>query len=425
MPLTENILKKRTGIVLLIFLAAVISAAVWFIISSVFEFSLTIYIYIIIIICPCISVLAIPAILKTAIGILTKNGILLKNKQLFESIEKIQIIAFEKTGIITEGKPEIIDLIIGNSEWGIGNWKESKEINDNFLQLAASAEKRSEDPLGLAIVNEAEKRKLSLHEIKDLNIFSGLGIETNVIIPNSNSINGVPVLIGNKRLMLKKNIILGKFDNISDRLSNEGKNPVFVALHGKIAGIIVLNDIIKTNTNSAIEKIYKIGIDIILITEENRETSEAIAKKSGIKRVISEVLPQDKNVIIKNLQTGNKKVTMIGFSKNDVYALNQADIAIAFSSSSDSVKKAADITLTSNDLMDFFILFNLSKNANRLVKQNLFWVFIYNALVIPLSGGLLYIFGGLFINPVFTAGVIFLSSMSILLNFLKLKLLKK
>ncbi|MCL2720011.1 MAG: copper-translocating P-type ATPase [Treponema sp.] len=396
--------------------------------QSALEFSLTIFICILVISCPCALGLATPTAVIVATGKGAENGILIKSGQSLETAGKTQVIVFDKTGTITEGKPEVSDIIIGNSEWGVGNWKDSKEINENFLKIAAAAEKGSEHPLGQSIVREAEKQGLgqSLSEIniKDFKAIPGFGIEANAVLPIISSNNIVSVLIGNKRLMQKRNIVLGKLDDVSDRLALEGKTPIFVALYGKIAGIIALADVIKTNTKSAIEKIYRSGIDIVMVTGDNRKTSDAIAKEAGIKRVISEVLPQDKLTIIKNLQTGNKKVAMVGDGINDAPALAQADIGIAIGSGTDVAIEAADIILMRNDPMDVPAVINLSKKSLRIIKQNLFWAFGYNILGIPVAAGFLYLFGGPLLNPMFAAAAMSLSSLSVLLNTLRLKLIK-
>ncbi|MCL2801416.1 MAG: heavy metal translocating P-type ATPase [Treponema sp.] len=394
---------------------AVLSGIAWFAAVS-FEFALSIFISVLVIACPCALGIAAPIAVMTAAGKGAKNGVLFKNGQALEIAGKIQTIVFDKTGTITEGKPIVTDIILGNSAWGAGNWKDSAEIKENFLQLAASAEKGSEHPLGQAIVNEAEKLGITTIKADVFASMPGYGIKAEV--------NGIPVLAGNKKLLEKYNIPLGKLEIVSDRIATEGKTPVYVVIHGKIAGIIAIADTLKKNSKKAVERIYKMGIDIVMITGDNRKTADAIAKEAGIKRVVSEVFPQDKLTIIKNLQAGIRKVAMIGDGINDAPALAQADIGIAIGNGADAAVEAADIVLMRNDPLDVLTAVNLSKSSIRIIKQNLALAFGYNILGIPIAAGVLHLFGGPLLNPMFAAAAMSLSSISVLLNTLRLKQVK-
>jgi len=384
--------------------------------KSAVEFSLSIFISVLVIACPCALGLATPAAVITGCGKGAQNGILIKSGEALETAGKIHIIAFDKTRTITEGKLDITDIVIGNKEWGAGNWKEDKEIEDNFLALVAAAEKNSEHPLGNAIVRAAEERKLKIPAAEKFKAYLGLGIAA--VIDNS------LILAGNKKFIQSYNIDLGKLEGLADKLAEEGKTNIFIAIHKKIAGIISISDTIKKNSKEAMEKIYKSGIDIVMITGDTRRTAETIAKEAGIKRVISEVFPQDKATIIKNLQAGEKIVAMVGDGINDAPALASADIGIAVSNGTDAAMEASDIVLIKNDPLDVIKAVNLSKRVIKTIKQNLFWAFGYNVLGIPIAAGVLYIFGGPLLNPMFAAAAMSLSSISVLLNALRLKNIK-
>ena len=406
---------------------AFLSSLVWFTVTSAglinlpegkhaLEFSLTIFISVLVIACPCALGLATPAAVMAGTGKGAQNGILIKSGEALETAGKIHTIAFDKTGTITEGKLDVIDIIIENNEWGKGKLKEMFNSEDNFLLLAAASEKRSEHPLGNAIVRAAENKNLQIPEVNDFKAFPGLGIEA--------VIEGTFVLAGNKKLMESRGIVPGKLESIADKFGEEGKTSVFIAINKNISGIISVSDVIKKNSKDAVEKIYKSGIDVVMITGDTEKTAQTISKEAGIKRVISEVFPQEKAAIIKNLQAENKKVAMVGDGINDAPALAQADIGIAISSGTDAAIEAADIVLIKNDPMDVIKAINLSKRTIRTIKQNLFWAFGYNVLGIPIAAGALYLFGGPLLNPMFAAAAMSLSSVSVLLNALRLKTIK-
>jgi len=381
--------------------------------KSALEFSLTIFISVLVIACPCALGLATPIAIMAAAGKGAKKGILIKNGHSLETAGKIQTIVFDKTGTITEGRPEVTDVIVGNSEWGVSVWENVPDVYNNFLQYAAAAEKRSEHPLGQAIVRAAEKKGLQIPEIDQFTAIPGYGIKS--------IIKKTTVLAGNKKFMEQNNIDFGKLEDIYNKLTFEGKTPIFVAISEKIAGIIAAADVIKNNSKHAIQKCYKMGIDVVMLTGDNKQVSELIAKAIGIKKIIPEVMPQDKIAIIKKLQDESKKVAMVGDGINDAPALAQADIGIAIGSGTDAAIEAADIVLIKNNLEDVPEAINLSKRTLRIIKQNLFWAFCYNAIGIPIAAGVLYIFGGPLLNPMFAAAAMSLSSLSVVLNALRIK----
>jgi len=398
-------------------LIALLAGISWYAIAqSGLEFALTIFISVLVIACPCALGLATPTAVMTGTGKGAENGILIKSGQALEIAGNIDTIIFDKTGTITEGRLVVTDIVLGNSSWGVGNWKDSMDIHDRFLQLAAAAEKVSEHPLGQAIVREAEKRSFELPEVTEFVAISGQGIKA--------AVDDIPVFAGNKLFMEKNNIALGQLEAIYDRIASERKTPVLFSIHGKIAGVIAVADVIRKTSKDAVLKLRRMGIDVIMLTGDNRITAGSIAKEAGIENVISEVLPNDKISEIKKLQAKGKKVAMVGDGINDAPALAQADVGIAIGSGTDVAIETASIVLMKNDPVDVVSAVRLSRRTIRVIKQNLFWAFGYNVIGIPIAAGLLYIFGGPLLNPMFAAAAMSLSSISVLLNALRLKLLK-
>jgi Cu+-exporting ATPase len=284
------------------------------------------------------------------------------------------------------------------------------------LQLAASAEKGSEHPLGEAIVRGAEKQGLEIKKLDSFNAIPGHGIEV--------VIDGKQILLGNRKLMTDRGISLAQLKDRSDRLASEGKTPMYVSVENNLAGIIAVADVVKESSAKAIKTLHKMGIEVAMITGDNIRTAEAIAKQVGIDRVLAEVLPQDKASEVKKLQQEGKKVAMVGDGINDAPALAQADIGIAIGSGTDVAMESADIVLMRSDLMDVPTAIQLSKSTIRNIKQNLFWAFGYNVAGIPIAAGLLHAFGGPLLNPVFAAAAMSMSSVSVLTNALRLKRFK-
>jgi Cu+-exporting ATPase len=342
---------------------------------------------------------------------------------------------------------------VWSGEWGLGNSEKGKNT-DLFIQLVAAAEKNSEHPLASAIVREAEKRDLDLPPVTDFKAIPGRGIEAKILITTentefhggkndyrnknsvslcdlpsvlsrgSNSLNSISIIVGNRKLMDESGISLTELELVPDRLAGEGKTPMYVALNGKAVGIVAVADVLKPSSKEAIERLHKMGIEVAMITGDNKKTANAIAKQVGIDRVLSEVLPQDKSAEVKKLQDEGRKVAMVGDGINDAPALAQADTGIAIGSGTDVAMESADIVLMRSDLLDVPTAINLSKRTIRNIKQNLFWAFGYNVLGIPIAAGVLYLFGGPLLNPVFAAAAMSLSSVSVLTNALRLKRFK-
>jgi Cu+-exporting ATPase len=402
--------------------------------KSTLEFALTIFISVLVIACPCALGLATPTAIMVGTGKGAENGILIKGGEALETAHKINTIVFDKTGTITEGKPEVTDVIVPRKRT-----EEEGEVSpslqtptafsatpsagdtpatpppspEDLLQIAASAEKGSEHPLGEAIVRGAQHQGRALFAAERFQAITGRGIEA--------VIKGVTVLAGNRKLMDERGVSLAELETESDRLAGEGKTPMYVALDGKLAGIVAVADVLKKSSRAAIESLHNMGIEVAMITGDNKKTAAAIAMQVGIDRVLSEVLPQDKSAEVKNLQDEGRKVAMVGDGINDAPALAQADIGIAIGSGTDVAMESADIVLMRSDLMDVSTAITLSKRTIRTIKQNLFWAFGYNVLGIPIAAGVLYLFGGPLLNPIFAAAAMSMSSVSVLTNALRLK----
>ncbi|MCL2066960.1 MAG: heavy metal translocating P-type ATPase [Treponema sp.] len=402
-----------------VFVIATVAGIAWFMASGSAAFALSIFITVLVISCPCALGLATPTAIMVGTGKGAENGILIKGGEALEITHKINTIVFDKTGTITEGKPRVTDVIV-TGDWGPGNGETF------FLQLAASAEKGSEHPLGQAIVQEAEKRGLGLLPVNDFKAIPGRGVEAVIDTTSSSASHPSPVtiLIGNRKLMIERGVSLSALDAQSDRLADEGKTPMYAALDGKLAGIAAVADVVKAGSGKAIEHLHKMGIEVVMITGDNKKTAAAIAKQVGIDHVLAEVLPSDKSHEIKKIKNEGKKVAMVGDGINDAPALVQADIGIAIGSGTDVAMESADIVLMRSDLMDVPTAINLSKQTIRTIKQNLFWAFAYNTLGIPVAAGLLYLFGGPLMSPMFAAAAMSLSSVSVVSNALRLKRFK-
>ncbi|MCL1874359.1 MAG: cadmium-translocating P-type ATPase [Clostridiales bacterium] len=388
-----------------VFAIALIAAAGWFVAAEDFKFSLTVFISVLVIACPCALGLATPAAIMVGTGKGAENGILIKGGEALEMTHKIQIIIFDKTGTLTEGKPQITDLITAKGT-------DKKKL----LQLAASAEQGSEHPLGAAIIKGAEKERLDLLPVRDFTALTGRGIRC--------FIDDQEILAGNRKMMEEEEIPLSDLQAEAARLAAEGKTPMFISIDKKPAGIIAVADVVKPSSIEAVKSLIDMGIEVAMITGDNKSTAGAIGKQVGIERVLSEVLPQDKSAQIKKLQAGGKIVAMVGDGINDSPALAQADIGIAIGSGTDIAMESADIVLMHSDLGDVPKAIRLSKATIRNVKQNLFWAFGYNTAGIPLAAGLLHIFGGPLLSPAFAAAAMSLSSVSVLTNALRLRKFK-
>jgi len=382
---------------------ATISGLAWYFLGQEsWAFALSITISVLVIACPCALGLATPTAIMVGTGKGAENGVLIKSGDALEETHKVQTIVFDKTGTITEGKPVVTDIKAFNGADA-----------DDILQVAASAEVGSEHPLGEAIVAEAKDRKLTLTPSQDFQAIPGHGLQV--------SLNNQIVLLGNSKLMTDHNIDLSVARAVADQLAAEGKTPMFVGVDGQLLGIIAVADTVKENSVAAIQKLHRMGIEVAMITGDNKGTAEAIAKQVGIDRVFSEVLPEDKANEVKKLQDEGLHVAMVGDGINDAPALAQANVGIAIGSGTDVAIESADIVLMRSDLMDVPTAVELSRATITNIKQNLFWAFAYNTVGIPVAMGILYLFGGPLLSPMFAGAAMSLSSVSVLLNALRLK----
>ena len=383
---------------------AVISSIVWAISGKGLEFSLTIFIAVLVIACPCALGLATPTAIMVGTGKGAENGILIKSGVALEGAHKINTVVFDKTGTITEGKPKVTDIITkGLSE-------------DELLRYASSAEKGSEHPLGEAIVVAGVERGLELFEIASFKSVPGEGIVT--------LINDKNILIGNNKLMKNNNIDINSVENDVKLLASQGKTPMYMVIDGTLAGVIAVADTLKANSKKAVEALHKLGIEVVMLTGDNEKTAQAIAKEVGIDKVVSDVLPGDKANEVKRLQDEGKNVAMVGDGINDAPALAMANIGIAIGSGTDVAIESADIVLMRSDILDVVGAIQLSKATIKNIKENLGWAFGYNTLGIPVAMGILYAFGGPLLNPMIAAFAMSFSSVSVLLNALRLKRFK-
>ncbi len=386
------------GIALIAFLA-------WFITGHSLVFSLTIFISVLVIACPCALGLATPTAIMVGTGKGAEYGVLIKGGEALEMTHKVDTIIFDKTGTITEGNPTVTDVIMAD-----GTEKEY------LLKIVASVEKGSNHPLGRAIIKEYEKSDSTFLKVTNFETLPGYGIDSYIDDKN--------LLIGNKNLMNDKKIDLGKIEVDGERLSNDGKTLIYVAINGKIAGLFAVADVVKSGSLEVIKKIKSMGIKVGMITGDNEKTAKAIAKQVDIDYVLSEVLPEDKSSEIKKLQSSGSRVAFVGDGINDAVALVQADVGIAIGSGTDVAIESADIVLIKGDLTDVTTAIELSRATIRNIKQNLFWAFGYNVIGIPIAAGVLHIFGGPLLNPIFAAAAMSLSSLSVLTNALRLKWFK-
>jgi len=365
-------------------------------------FALLNFVAVMIIACPCALGLATPTAVMVGTGKGAENGILIKGGESLETAHKVTTIVFDKTGTLTKGEPDVTDVI------ALAPFSE-----DDVLKFAAAAERSSEHPLGEAIARKARESAFILPEAKNFRALEGLGIEA--------EIDDRSVLIGNEKLMEQRGIVSSPLFEKARALSLEAKTPVYLAVDGQLAGLLAIADPLKDDSPRAVERLKRLGLDVIMLTGDNRRTAEAIARKAGIERVIPELMPADKVGEIKRLQQAGKKVAMVGDGINDAPALAQADVGIAIGSGTDVAMEAADITLIKEDLNGVANAIELSQRTIRTIKQNLFWAFIYNAIGIPVAAGVLFPFFGVLLNPILASAAMAFSSVSVVSNSLRLR----
>jgi Cu+-exporting ATPase len=366
-----------------------------------FTFALLNFIAVLIIACPCAMGLATPTAIMVGTGKGAEHGILFKSAESLERAQKIDTIVLDKTGTLTRGEPRVTDVIHGGMN------------EEDILFYAGSAEKGSEHPLGKAIVTAARDQDISLEQADEFSALPGHGVRAMV--------KGREILLGNERLMSENKIEFGPLLTDAEKLSLRGKTPMFVAVDRRSAGIIAVADTVKAHSKEAVVKLKDLGLEVVMLTGDNRRTAQAIADELGITRVLSEVLPQDKMKTVKELQAEGKIVAMVGDGINDAPALTQADVGIAIGTGTDVAIEASDVTLIKDDLRVVADAMRLSRRTMQTIKMNLFWAFFYNIIGIPVAAGALYPFFKLLLNPMLASAAMAFSSVSVVSNSLRLR----
>lgn len=382
---------------------SIITFLAWlFIGAKGFVFAFTAMIAVLVIACPCALGLATPTAIMVGTGKGAENGILIKGGEQLENTYKMDTIVLDKTGTLTEGKPSLTDVIPA------GGYDEAE-----VLRLAAIAEVGSEHPLGEAIVRGARDRGIEVVEPEEFYAIPGHGVDARY--------SGKRILLGTRKLLKDNGIDIGHLEDKMSKLEEEGKTAVLVALDDEAIGVVGVADTLKEFSKRAVEEFKKMGLEVIMITGDNKRTAEAIARELGIERVLAEVLPEDKAREIKKLQEEGRFVGMVGDGINDAPALAQADIGIAIGSGTDVAIETGDIVLIRDDLRDVVAAIKLSQKTLSKIKQNLFWAFFYNSLGIPVAAGLLYPFFHILLHPAIAAAAMAMSSVSVVTNSLLLK----
>ncbi|XES76691.1 MAG: heavy metal translocating P-type ATPase [Candidatus Bathyarchaeia archaeon] len=381
-----------------IILTATVSAFVWyFLVGETYIFSLTVFIAVLIVACPCALGLATPTAIMVGVGKGAENGILIKSGEALETAHKLQAVVFDKTGTLTKGEPEVTDIVTDKTF-----------TEKRLLQYAAVAEKNSEHPLGEAIVKKAAIEGIEVEDPQDFNAVPGQGVEVQY--------NGSVVLLGNRKLMEARNVDVSQFEATMSAFEEEGKTAMLLSADGKAAGLIAVADTLKEHSKEAVSALKDMGLEVIMLTGDNQRTAIAIAGQVGVNRVVSEVLPSEKAAEIKRLQGEGKVVAMVGDGINDAPALAQANIGVAVGTGTDVAVETGDIVLIKNDLRDVVVAIQLSQATMRKIRQNLFWAFFYNIILIPLAAGAFYPILHVLFDPVYAAAAMASSSVTVVTN---------
>lgn len=383
---------------------AVISTIIWLLLGYGVEFGISIGIAVLVISCPCALGLATPTAIMTGTGRGAQMGILIKSAECLETAGKINTVVLDKTGTITEGKPYVTDII------------SFKTDEKHFLEIATSVEKLSEHPLARSVVEYGKENNIKNISVSEFLNYSGMGISAKTEYGT--------ILAGNIKLMNKNNIDISKYNDQISKLSNEGKTVLFFAEENNIIGIIAVADIIKESSKTAIKELKNMDINVVMLTGDNKTTAMAIAKECGVKNVVAEVFPQDKEAEIRKLQDNKEFVAMVGDGINDAPALAKADVGIAIGAGTDIAIDSADVVLVKSNLIDIVKLIQLSRKTMKNIKENLFWALIYNSLGIPLAAGVFYSVLGWKLNPMYGAAAMCVSSVCVVMNALRLRTFK-
>jgi Cu+-exporting ATPase len=386
---------------------AIATFVVWFVAAPTearFTTALVEFVSVLIIACPCALGLATPTAILVGTGRGAQSGVLIKGGEALEIAHKLDTVVLDKTGTLTRGRPALTDVIA----------VDDSVSEDDLLRLAGVAERGSEHPLGEAIVRAAEARGLGPSgRAVGFNAVAGHGVEAEV--------EGRRVLLGNAALMKERGVVVNGFDGRAARLAGEGKTPIYAAVDDKFAGVLAVADELKPESKAAVESLKRMGLEVVMMTGDNRGTAEAVARAVGITRVLAEVLPDAKAGEIKRLQGEGRKVGMVGDGINDAPALAQADLGVSIGTGTDVAIEASDVTLVGGDLSGVVAAISLSRATVRTIKQNLFWAFAYNVVGIPVAAGLLYPLTGWLLSPVIASAAMSLSSVSVVANSLRLR----
>jgi Cu+-exporting ATPase len=384
---------------------ALLSGVAWLIGTGDFRLAFTVLISVLIIACPCALGLATPVAVMVGTGRGAQQGILIKGGEALETARKAKVIVLDKTGTVTTGIPVVTDIV------PLSLMDEQK-----LTSLAAGAESRSEHPVAKAVIRFAEEKGITYSGPERFSALPGYGVEA--------SVNGMHVLAGSKRLMTERKVETSEADRAADNLSSQGKTVMYISANGKCLGVIAVADTIRSGSASAIAGMKAMGLEVMMITGDSIQTAKHIAAEAGIENVIAGVLPGDKAGEIRKIRNNGRNVIMVGDGINDAPALATADVGIAIGSGTDVAIEAADVVLIKNDLGDVVRTLKLSHHTIRNIKQNLFWAFFYNIMGIPVAMGLLHLFGGPLLNPMFAAAAMSFSSVSVVWNALRLRNVK-
>lgn len=384
---------------------ALVTAVIWLIAGETPSFALTRAISVLVISCPCALGLATPVAIMVGTGVGAKNGVLFQSAEALENLHNVTSVIMDKTGTVTEGRPVVTDVQTNGIE------------KDELLSLALSLEKRSDHPLADAIVRYAHEQNAVERNVSDFEMIEGQGIRA--------SVEGVPCMAGNERMLLASGLAVpGSMKELSAKFAAAGKTPLFFAANRKVAGVFAVADILKPTSRAAVQTLEKMNIEVTLLTGDNKKTAAAIASELGVREVIAEVLPQDKERIVREKQAADRKVAMVGDGINDAPALARADVGIAIGAGTDVAISSADVVLMKSDLMDAVDAIRLSRQTIRNIRQNLFWAFFYNCIGIPIAAGALWVPFGIKLSPMIGAAAMSLSSVCVVSNALRLRFFK-
>ena len=404
-PIAKLADKVAGGFVPVVMCIALVTAVIWLLAGETPSFALTRAISVLVISCPCALGLATPVAIMVGTGVGAKNGVLFQSAEALENLHNVTSAIMDKTGTVTEGRPVVTDV----QTWGVDT--------EELLSLALSLEKRSDHPLADAIVRYALEKGAKERSVTDFEMVEGQGIRA--------AVDGVPCMAGNQRMLLANGLVLSRsMQELGEKLADAGKTPLFFAANRQVVGTFAVADVLKPTSRAAVKALESMGIEVTLLTGDNKKTAQTIASELGVGEVIAEVLPQDKERIVREKQAAGRRVAMIGDGINDAPALARADVGIAIGAGTDVAISSADVVLMKSDLMDAVDAIRLSRQTIRNIRQNLFWAFFYNCIGIPIAAGALWVPFGIKLSPMIGAAAMSLSSVCVVSNALRLRFFK-